>query len=60
MPENEQMTHSQHFISKMYFRQFSENKKNIYRYDANDLDKPPETRQSLTKNKSIQKAQNMV
>ena len=44
MPENEQMTHSQHFISKMYFRQFSENKKNLYRYDANDLDKPPEIR----------------
>lgn len=44
MPENEQMTHSQHFISKMYFRQFSENKKNLYRYDANDLDKPSEIR----------------
>ena len=44
MPENEQMTHSEHFIPKMYFRQFSENKKNLYRYDANDLDKQPEIR----------------
>ena len=37
MPENKQMTHSQHFISKMYLRQFSANKKNLYRYDVNDL-----------------------
>ena len=44
MPENEQMTHSQLFISQMYFRQFSKNKKNLYRYDANNLDKPPEIR----------------
>ena len=44
MPENEQMTHSEHFIPKMYLRQFSENKKNLYRYDAKDLDKPPEIR----------------
>lgn len=44
MPENKQMTHSQHFISKMYFRQFSENRKNLYRYDANNLDKLPEIR----------------
>ena len=44
MSENKQMTHSEHYIPQMYFRQFSENKKNIYRYDANDLDKPPEIR----------------
>ena len=44
MSENKQMTHSEHYIPQMYFRQFSENKKNIYKYDANDLDKPPEIR----------------
>ena len=44
MSENNQMTHSEHYIPQMYFRQFSENKKNIYRYDVNALDKPPEIR----------------
>ena len=44
MSENNQMTHSEHYIPQMYFRQFSENKKNIYRYDVNYLDKPPEIR----------------
>lgn len=44
MSENEQMTHSEHYIPKMYLRQFSVNKKNLYRYDANNLDKLPEIR----------------
>lgn len=38
------MTHSEHYIPKMYLRYFSENKKNLYRYDANNLVKPPEIR----------------
>lgn len=44
MPEGKQMTHVEHFVSKMYFRQFSESKKSVYRYNANNLDKPPELR----------------
>lgn len=44
MPENEQMTHVEHFVSQTYLRQFSENKKSLYRYDVNHLDKPPKTR----------------
>ena len=44
MSENNQMTHSEHYISKMYLRQFSKNKKNLYRYDVDALDKPPEIR----------------
>lgn len=44
MTKNKQMTHSEHYIPQMYLRQFSENKKNLYRYDANNLDRPPEVR----------------
>ena len=44
MTKNKQMTHSEHYIPQMYLRQFSENKKNLYRYDVNNLDRPPEVR----------------
>ena len=44
MSENTQMTHIQHYISKMYLRQFSASKTSLYRYNINDLNQPSKLR----------------
>ncbi|MBP3854408.1 MAG: DUF4238 domain-containing protein [Ruminiclostridium sp.] len=44
MPEDRQMTHVEHFIPKMYLRQFSDSKTSLYRYNVNNLEKEPELR----------------
>lgn len=44
MSEFEQMTHVEHFVSKMYLKQFSESKKSLYRYNVNELDKSSKLR----------------
>ena len=44
MAEDKEMTHVEHYVPKLYFRQFSESGKSLYRYKTTNLDKGPELR----------------